>query len=160
LSVPSVSPIPADTEIKFDSAPNRFRFKWTTFHPPVGLAEWGNSGKTTGYDRGHTRLRLGTWLAGCSSCSTTVSVSLNRDTRKGLYGTHSGVDGRQGSARMLILVTAMFLLPLVLVALYLYVHGVFTKGGSVGLQRRATTRSPGHSARSRPSPVQLDSQRM
>jgi hypothetical protein len=40
---------------------------------------------------------------------------------------HSGVDGRQGSARMLILVTAMFLLPLVLVALYLYVHGVFTK---------------------------------
>jgi len=28
---------------------------------------------------------------------------------------------------MLIFVTAMFLLPLVLVALYLYVHGVFTK---------------------------------
>jgi len=28
---------------------------------------------------------------------------------------------------MLILITAMFLLPLVLVALYLYVHGVFTK---------------------------------
>jgi hypothetical protein len=47
--------------------------------------------------------------------------------RGGGYGTHSGVDGRQGSARMLILVTAMFLLPLVLVALYLYVHGVFTK---------------------------------
>jgi len=28
---------------------------------------------------------------------------------------------------MLIFVTAMFLLPMVLVALYLYVHGVFTK---------------------------------
>jgi len=28
---------------------------------------------------------------------------------------------------MLIFVTAIFLLPLVLVALYLYVHGVFTK---------------------------------
>jgi len=49
------------------------------------------------------------------------------EIRGGGYGTHSGVDGRQGSVRMLILVTAIFLLPLVLVALYLYVHGVFTK---------------------------------
>ena len=52
---------------------------------------------------------------------------LTREIRGEGYGTHRGVDGRQGSARMLIFVTAMFLLPLVLVALYLYVHGVFTK---------------------------------
>jgi hypothetical protein len=35
------------------------------------------------------------------------------------------------AARMLILVTIMFLLTLVLLALYLYVSGVFTKSESV-----------------------------
>ena len=39
---------------------------------------------STGYDRGHERFRLGTWLAGCSSYSITVFVLLNkRDTRRG-----------------------------------------------------------------------------
>jgi len=40
---------------------------------------------------------------------------------------HRGVGGRQGSLRMIIFVTTMFLLPLGLVALYLYVSGAFTK---------------------------------
>jgi hypothetical protein len=35
--------------------------------------------------------------------------------------------GFEDSASMLMLVSAMFLLPVLLVALYLYVHGVFKK---------------------------------
>ena len=37
-----------DPVIKFDSAPNRFRFTWTAFHSRGGVSDGGNSWKYNG----------------------------------------------------------------------------------------------------------------